>query len=529
MTLRASGGVGVLGRLPGISVPGAALGRVDAAAHEGSRSVYQHGRGYVFEPLLEDPRKGETPWARLGLVLVAGAALGCGAVAIAAAPAGQRPLWIASAVLLIVAVALGAPRRMLLALVAVDVPLALDANLDYRDDAAALGALGGLSISLTTISIVLLWALRMFDSRPRPAAQGSEVRPVLLPLLVLVAVGCISLAVARDAELSVFEIALLVQSVLVFAYIATQVRARGDILVVLGAMLVGLAFEGALAVAEYAGFSVPAVAGLTSRVDVGDTARFGGTIGSPNAAGAYFGLLLVPALATFMAPVGRGLRWLAGCAFALGLFGLATTFSRGGWLGFAVALGIFCAIGLYRRWFSGRALAVVVIAVLLVAVPLGGPVRDRLTGDDAGAAASRTPLALTAAKISLDHLPLGVGANNYTTVLGEYRTRDIANTWSYTVHNKYLLVLAETGVVGLAAFLAFLVATLRSGWRASKARDPALAVIAGGLAAAVAGQCVHMGVDTFRGRPSTQGLLIVAGLLVALASLARAGRESAPR
>jgi O-antigen ligase len=462
-------------------------------------------------------------------VAAAGVALGVCAVGAATAPAPMRGLWAAAALVPIVCVIVGDVRRLLLVVVALDVPLAIDVNLDYRDDAAALGALGGLGVSLTTFAVLVLWAVALAEPRPAGDPPG-VVRRVTLPATVLVGIALASSAVAQDRGLSLFEIALLVQCLLLFAYVATRVRTRSEVLLLVGAMLAGLAIEGMIVAAAYSG-AVLDVAGLAARVDDDGYARVGGTVGDPNTAGAYFALLLVPALAVVLAPVGRGLRRLAAVGLGVGVFGLVVTFSRGGWLGFAVALTLFCAVGWHRRWFSLRAPLVVGLALLAVLLPLGGSVVDRLTESDEGSAASRAPLAVTALRMSEDHPLLGVGSNNYTVAMPAYETRDRAREWAYTVHNKYLLVLAETGVAGLVAFLWFLVAGLRAGRRAAGTADPALAMIAVGFTAGLAGQCVHMGVESFRGRPVMQGLFLTAGLLTALAAMAaRAGsrRVEAP-
>jgi O-antigen ligase len=115
-----------------------------------------------------------------------------------------------------------------------------------------------------------------------------------------------------------------------------------------------------------------------------------------------------------------------------------------------------------------------------------------------------------------DHPVLGVGANNYSLALARYETPEFAADWHYTVHDKYLLVWAETGVVGLLAFLAFLLVTVRRGWLVIRSQDPLLGPLALGLTAGVCGEMVHMTVDIFHGRPQVQSLWLVAALLTAM-------------
>jgi len=115
-------------------------------------------------------------------------------------------------------------------------------------------------------------------------------------------------------------------------------------------------------------------------------------------------------------------------------------------------------------------------------------------------------------EIIADQPALGVGANNYTQAL-EPRTPEFGNEWLFTVHNQYLLVWAETGAVGLAAYLWFLLATLRRGWQRWKRTDPLLAPLALGFTAALMGQMLHMQVDIYSSRPQVQLLFVVAALI----------------
>ena len=75
--------------------------------------------------------------------------------------------------------------------------------------------------------------------------------------------------------------------------------------------------------------------------------------------------------------------------------------------------------------------------------------------------------------IIVDH-PLGVGPNQYLMVanLGGYSER-AGVAWNYAnrsapVHNSYLLVWAELGIVGLIGLLTILISTVALGWKAMR-------------------------------------------------------------
>jgi O-antigen ligase len=84
------------------------------------------------------------------------------------------------------------------------------------------------------------------------------------------------------------------------------------------------------------------------------------------------------------------------------------------------------------------------------------------------------------------------------------------------VHNKYLLVAAETGFISLIPFLWFLLATLRRGWEITKFNGRLISPLALAFTAAFLGSMIHMLVDVYHGRPALQLLLLIAGLIAAM-------------
>jgi O-antigen ligase len=261
--------------------------------------------------------------------------------------------------------------------------------------------------------------------------------------------------------------------------------------------------------------------------------RVGGTLGSPNAAGAYLVFLLAPAVALALSPVDRGLRRLAIVAIAIGVPTLVFTFSRGAWLGFIAALlVIFAGSRAWGRRLSTGVKAGLVIGLLVLLVPLQGVIAARLTSDDQGAASGRVPLIQLAELMIRAHPLTGVGANNFPVVLPDYAGARFATDWLVTVHNKYLLFWAEDGLLALLAFIALLVLVISWGWRARRAGDALIAAVGVGLAASVVAAAVHYNFDHFRVRPMSEPLWLAGGLLGAPVFAAwrrRAALGRAPR
>jgi O-antigen ligase len=464
------------------------------------------------------------------LVAGLGVAVGLLAVVAAGGSPSYRAALLVGAALPIVATLFGGARRMLLAAIAFDVPLQMDRFFDYHQGPGDLGALGGFSLSLTTFAVLCLWTLRLVEGPRLPPGPRPEVRRTALPLCLLVLASALSVTVAGDRALALFQVAMLAQSLLVFLYVAIEVRERRDLLLITTFLALGAVLEGVLAVTTLVGLPALNADGIETRVDhSGGLVRFGGTIGSPNNAASVLAMLLVISLALLLAPGGRRRRVLAGMALGLGGLALILTQARAGWLAFGVGLLLFVAVAVRRRWLRVRVTVNVVAIVVVFAALFGGLVATRLTANDHGTAQSRVPLLYTAAREAGNHPILGVGVNNEVEASAPYRTRDIAYQWNYTVHNSYLLTLAETGIVGLVPLLWFLAAGLRQGLRATRARDPVLRLLALGLTAALAGHIVNGLFESAAGRADVQGLWLVVALITAIASITAVSDEDGGR
>jgi len=101
----------------------------------------------------------------------------------------------------------------------------------------------------------------------------------------------LSLFVAQDIRLSFFELFLLVQMYLLFLYVANFVRTREEVLFVVSFLLIGCLIESVVVVAlAFSDWPSGLWGPIHLRVDAqphGGWSRIGGTIGSPNEAGAY--------------------------------------------------------------------------------------------------------------------------------------------------------------------------------------------------------------------------------------------------
>lgn len=202
-------------------------------------------------------------------------------------------------------------------------------------------------------------------------------------------------------------------------------------------------------------------------------ARLEGGAGDPNflAASLVSAVILAAALAAASrSAIRRVLLMLAAGWLA---YGLVATESRGGLVAALVALPV--AVIVFRRQrlevLGASLIAVGVTTAAFVATPTAW---ERIVTTDSGGT-GRTELWRVAWRVFEDHPIGGAGLTNFPIVSPRYvrevgplqNVRLIADT-PHVVHNTYLEMLAETGIVGLALFAAFVVTAIAAGARAAR-------------------------------------------------------------
>jgi len=409
-----------------------------------------------------------------------------------------------------------AVKWVLLAIIVLEIPIQVDIYINHDLVQAATSAISGYNVSVTTISLVALYGIWITEVLVGAAPSPRPILRTALPAIVFMVVVLGSLFVALNTNLVLYEATILFQALLVMVYIAHAVQTRRDVLFILGLLMIGVLIQVGVSLLTFALGSAVEIGVISTRV-VG--VRVAGTLGHPNSLGGYLALLLPIAAALVVAPVPRWYRWLAGMTFASGTVVLGLSQSRGGFLGYMLGLTVL-AVLMYSYRLVPR--QVLTRGTLLAVIPLGvqiAVIGSRLADFTNAAARSRLPLIELAITMIGDNTIWGVGANNFAASLDQYLTVDYSRAWISTVHNRYLLIWAETGVIGLAVFLWFLLSTLRRALGGVRSANRTLALAAAGLFAGVLAAMVHMTVDLYHNRPLVQILWLVAGLVIAVERL----------
>jgi putative inorganic carbon (HCO3(-)) transporter len=404
-------------------------------------------------------------------------------------------------------------RRILLGIVVVELPLQIDKYFLHDMDLALTGALSGFIVSISTFCLILLYAQWL----PKLVIESRPLRGNFA-LTIYTAIVTASTIWALQPSLALYETFLLGQSFLLFIYIVNTVTERNDVIFIVTCLTLCLAGEGMMMLLTQ---------GLHRTLSLGPiyfdyneiTNRVSGSLGAANVAASFFNLLLPLCCCLLFSTNSKRLRQLSAIALLLGGLGLVLTLSRGGWIGTTFSIGICVAIALQKKWLSHTLFIKLSLGCGLLIIACLPLLAERIFGDDNGSAQSRISLMQISTLIIADH-PFGVGANNWAVAGQHYADRtNFREEWFYTVHNKYLLVLTEVGIIGFLAFGAFILTTIRSGWRILGRSDRLLTPIALGLTAGICGQQIHMMGEIFNSRSQVQLLLLAAALIFAIENI----------
>jgi hypothetical protein len=149
----------------------------------------------------------------------------------------------------------------------------------------------------------------------------------------------------------------------------------------------------------------------------------------------------------------------------------------------------------------------------VAALPLGSTLVARLAEYDNSAALARFPLYDLAWRVVSGHPIFGVGANNFARAMDAYLTVDFSTAWISTVHNKYLLVWAETGLVGLFAFLGILASGVWLSWRLWRGGSAEFGPLGLCIGVALIGSMMHMQVELFHARAQHLAIWVLIAVL----------------
>ena len=344
-----------------------------------------------------------------------------------------------------------APAYAALVLVNLSLGLALWVPLTFLAGIPALNAAG----KAAGLLVAVAW-LGTLQSLPQTATAAlNRHRVLLMTLAATIAWLTFSLAWSEDPGRGLEDLWHWYVVALLFVVVVTTVTTRRALKLIVAAFVAGAVIS--VAIGLFDGSLVSSLHGA---------ARFAGEEGDPNVLAAAILPAIVLAAALLTDTRSSALRGLLVGAIALLIAGLVATESRGGAVAGVVAIMAAFVLfrGRRRQVAAVAALALGVAALTFVSSP---GTWERVTSykNDNG----RSDLRTVAWRMGMDEPVTGVGLNNFEVRSPDFVREPGALTYvglivddPHLVHNTYLQLFAEDGIVGLALFLGIVGGCLRA-------------------------------------------------------------------
>ncbi len=377
------------------------------------------------------------------------------------------------------------------------------------------GALSATEAALAVVAVA--WLCRALV---RP---GTVVLPSLRDAPIVILLGTIVAGVTVAAEtgpvLRVFVLWLLFY----FVYLQVQSFSPAQIRRILIVFAVSAGVLGVVGALDFlrSGHMTLYEGGLLT------AGRATGTFSDPNYFASILALAVAPAIALALRDVRRN-GWLIVPAAAAGA-GVAFSLSRGGALALAVALLTLLLWARARKAVLVFAVALGVVALTNAQLITGSrsyaTVTERLGTIDRTLLTRTNPrprIWATAIAVAEEHPFIGVGTGQFATAAGHRGLTEYGSPLE-NVHNLPLNFAAETGVVGFAAFVTFVLQWLVRAVRAIRVSDRLRYSIAVGMLASLLGFLVQaMTLTQLRVNVIAGTFFVFGGIVTALADRARA-------
>lgn len=397
------------------------------------------------------------------------------------------------------------------------------------------------AVDLLVAVVLALWFARMIAI---DRAIRIHLPPLTLPFVLFLFAALLSTTAATSLQYAAKEFAKWFEMFAVYLVVANTLD-RARIMRVLAVSLLAGTAEAAIGIYQFVFRVGPEGFSLFGRF-----MRAYGTFEQPNPYAGYLGLLIPVALGILVGLVPFGLaRWrewtkanlllggMAAVSLVAMLAALLMSWSRGAWLGVGAALVAVLVVTSRRAFVLSVMTAFVLTFVILLSsiniIP--SAVAERFSGigdyfgvfdvrgvkvDDANfAIVERMAHWQVAAEMWVDYPLLGVGFGNYAVVYPEYALPGWSDPLGHA-HNYYLNVAAESGSIGLVAYLVLWAVAAWQAWRAVRSARG----VAQGIAAGLLGMIIALSVHNVFDNLFVHGMAVQAGIGLGMVAGIRGAR-----
>jgi O-antigen ligase len=350
----------------------------------------------------------------------------------------------------------------------------------------------GVTIDLATILALLILSHRLlfsaFYKETNPITIGHPVGTLFLVwILYTLVAGALK---APDYEFTVYESFTLFKCFIVYFCLINYIKTEREVRIVIYALIAGMVVLGLDMVGQLITGLNYSITGFFVKPRADEVGiRASGLIGNDVQSTEMLSLVAPIAVAYYYAlsPKKTFHRFVVILALLAILAGLIAAKGRAAGFATLVGMALVLVIGRFRHLIPRTktvAAALIIVLCLLVMTPL---IYQRFQEADRSWEVARVPLMDTALRMFEDNWVLGVGASNYGLLVDKYLPTAFRYAWKSPVHNEFLLLLAERGVIGTAIYYWMMIVISVWLWRSGRSPDRFLALISVGVVAGILG------------------------------------------
>jgi putative inorganic carbon (HCO3(-)) transporter len=375
---------------------------------------------------------------------------------------------------------------------------------------------GPSSIGLFLYDIPLTFLLVLFVKERVLRRNSSFYIPkVFFPFFLYIIWSGVSIINSIEPLLTLIEFIWLCKMAIILILVVNLIKDRNDLLLVFSLLLVGLFIQEIITFSQaylkiWYTFGGDIEATTFQTATQKEVFRAGGAFGPHNVQSAYYALLIPLAMGLFFSIRTRRLKFVLVLLILGGLYSLTLTYSRNGYLSVASAIVVIVFLAWRKNVLNWKHLMVGVWLLITVGgliIPIwGGDFIDRITSFKA--IEPRWEGVKIALNMIRNHPLVGVGLNNYAIAMADrnYTPEGISSLqqayfqgqyFATVVHNKYLLVTSETGMMGLGIFLWTLYIVYSYAFRLLASEKTFYWAIGTGMVGALVGASIQMLFDIY--------------------------------
>lgn len=311
---------------------------------------------------------------------------------------------------------------------------------------------------------LLFLAISLFFRKDKPDA--SPLRNADAAVLMFICLCCLSLVNSAYPNLTLVRLPVLLRMPLIYYCFSRGIRNVGEINVLSITLIVCLIIQSGLAIMQTLFGSFGWLNALVERADQVTYVQAGklelgratGTIGYTTVLAQYLGMVAPLALSICLLDSRKALRLVSGFAWGLAAIAIILSMSRAEWLNLVILIVVMSAVLIFskNRFRSGPVglkIMVIILAIGIITAVFYNSITGRLTSPDENSAYSRIPMAMAAGRMISANPVFGVGLHNYTQVMHHYGISRLLPGWDFGVHNSFLYMAAEIGILGSVVVL----------------------------------------------------------------------------